>query len=102
MGFVIVTVGFPNFRESDRVIHHLLQKKLISSANSFPVKSTSKWTGKITQVDEVMVFMKTRKSNWSKVRSEVQKIHPYKIPCITKINAEANKDFENWLIKETN
>jgi len=101
MAFVIIKVTYPNKEEADRAIIHLLQKKLISSANLFPIKSTSNWTGKITEVDEYMVFLKTRKDNWEKVRDEIKKIHSYKIPCIAKIDAEANEEYENWISKET-
>jgi periplasmic divalent cation tolerance protein len=101
MGFIIIKVTYPNRKEADKAILHLLQKRLISSANSFPIKSTSRWTGEIKEVDEIIVFFKTRKVNWNKVKSEVKKIHSYKIPCITKFNVEANKEYENWVNKQT-
>ena len=101
MGFIIIQVTFPNIEEANKVIFHLLQKKLISSANSFPIKSTSNWTGKITEVDEIAVFLKTKKENWEKVKSEVKNIHSYKIPCITKFDVEANKEYEGWVNKQT-
>ena len=101
MAFIIVKVTYPNKEEMDKAIVHLLKKKLISSANSFPIKSTSNWTGKIAEVDEYIALLKTRKGNWEKVRDEVKKIHSYKIPCIAKIDAEANKEYEDWINKET-
>ncbi len=30
-----------------------------------------------------------------------EKIHSYKIPCITKFDVEANKIYEEWIRKET-
>ena len=55
----------------------------------------SSWTRKIQEVDESIAFLKTRRGNWEKVRDEIKKIHPYKVPCITKIEAEANEDYES-------
>jgi len=81
---------------------HLLQQKLISSANFFPIKSISSWTGEIQEVDESIAFLKTKKDNWEKVRNEIKKIHPYKIPCIIKIDVEANEDYEAWINKQIN
>lgn len=101
MGFIIIKVTYPNIKEANKAIHHLLQKKLISSANSFPIKSTSNWPGKIAEVDEIIVFLNTKKDNWEKVKSEVKKTHPYKVPCIAKINAEANEEYEEWVNRET-
>lgn len=101
MGFIIIKVTYPNLKEANEAISHLLKKKLISSANSIPIKSTSFWTGEITKGNEFMVLLNTRKENWEKVKLEVKKIHSYKIPCIAKIDAEANKEYEDWVKKET-
>jgi len=101
MEIIMIKVTYPNTGEANKAISNLLQKNLISSANSFPIKSTSRWTGKIKEVDEIIVFLKTRKSNWEKVKSEVQHTHPYKIPCILKIEVEANEEYETWVNKET-
>lgn len=101
MGFIIIKITCPNTEEARKIIKHLLQQRLISSANFFPIKSMSSWTGEIQEVDEYIVFLKTRKDNWQKVRDEIKKIHPYKIPCITKINAEANEDYESWINEKT-
>ena len=101
MTFIIIKITCPGIREARRIIKHLIQKKLISSANFFPVKSMSSWTGEIQEVDEFIAFLKTRKDNWEKVKSEVQKIHSYKVPCIAKFNAEANKEYEEWIKNQT-
>ena len=101
MAFIIIKVTYPNEEEARKTIRTLLQKRLISSANLFPIKSTSRWTGEIKEVDEFIALLKTRKENWDKVKSEVKKIHSYKVPCIAKINAEANQEYEDWINSET-
>ena len=101
MSFIIIQVTYPNLKETKKAIFHLLQKNLISSANYFPIKSASRWTGKIKEVGQITTFLKTRKENWEKVKSEIQKIHPYKIPYIAKFNVEASKEYENWIRKQT-
>ena len=102
MTFIIIKITCPTINESRKISIHLLKKKLISSANFFPIKSISSWTGKIKEVNESIVFLKTRKKNWKKVRDEIKKIHLYKIPCIIKINVKANDDYESWVNKQTN
>ncbi len=98
---IIIKITCPDVDEARKISKHLLQKRIISSANYFPIKSISSWTGEIQEVDEYLVFLKTRKNNWEKVRDEVIKIHPYKVPCIIKIDAEANEDYESWINKQT-
>lgn len=101
MGFIIIKVTCPSIGMARKITKHLLQQRLISSANFFPIKSTSSWTGEIQEVDEYIVFLKTKKDNWEKVRDEVQRIHPYEVPCIIKIDVEANEDYESWVNKQT-
>ncbi|OGJ12629.1 hypothetical protein A3K62_01990 [Candidatus Pacearchaeota archaeon RBG_16_35_8] len=102
MGFIIIKVNYPNIKEANKAISYLLRKRLISSANSFPIKSTSNWTGKIKEVNQITLLLKTRKENWTKIKTEIKKIHPYRIPGIIKFNVESNKEYEDWVNKETN
>lgn len=101
MSFIIIKVTYPNEKEANKSIENLLDKKLIASANTLNIKSTSKWSGKIKQVNEIMVLLNTKKENWNKVKTEIQRTHPYKVPCIAKINANANLNYENWIKGET-
>jgi len=101
MSLIIIKVTYPNREEANKSIHHLLQKKLISSANSFQIKSTSSWSGEIKQVDEILVLLNTKKNNWNKVKLEIQKTHPYKVPCIVKLNVTANSEYESWVNQQT-
>ncbi len=101
MGFILVYVTYPDIKEANKVATHLLKKKLIACANSFPIKASSCWTGKIEEVNEIISILKTRKGNWKKIKSEIKKIHSYKVPCIMKIEVKANKEYEKWVNKET-
>jgi periplasmic divalent cation tolerance protein len=101
MKVIIIKITCPNMEEAKRICTHLLERKLISSGNYFPIKSISCRPWKIKEVDEVISFLKTRKENWEKVKDEILKIHPYKVPCIMKIDAEANEIYESRILSET-
>ena len=98
---LIIKVTYPNKEEADKTITILLKKGLISSANLLRIKSTSRWTGEIKEVDEILVLFKTNDNNWVKVRNEIKKLHSYKVPCIIKIEGEANLEYEEWVNKQT-
>ena len=101
MAFIIVYITYPNIEEANKIISHLINKKLIACANIFPVKSSFIWKGKVDNSDEIVSIAKTKKENWEKIKAEVKKMHSYETPCILKIEAEANEDFEDWVNKET-
>ncbi len=100
MSFIFVYITNPSRREARRIALHLLKKRLIACANIFPVGSHYLWKGKIERAREFVLIAKTTSKNFEKVKKEVKRIHKYTIPCITKIDVEANEEYEDWLRKE--
>jgi periplasmic divalent cation tolerance protein len=99
MTFIICYITYENKKQAKKIVSHLLDKKLIACANIFPMTSMYKWKGKIVDSKEVVSIVKTKNSNWNKLKKEVEKIHPYETPCIIKMSVSANKDFEDWVKK---
>ena len=101
MSFILVYITHKNIKSARRIVSHLLKKRLIACANFFPIKSSYWWKGKIVNSSEIVSILKTRKGNWKKLKAEVEKIHPYEVPCIMKFVVEANESYENWIWTET-
>lgn len=87
-------------KEAERISMHLLKKRLIACANMFPIKSMYWWKGRIAKGMEIAIIAKTDSKNFKKVLGEVKKLHSYSIPCVLRIDAAANKDYEAWAKKE--
>ncbi len=100
MCFIIIYITHKNLEEAKKIANHLLEKRLIACANFFPVESAYRWKGKIERAQEIVSIVKTKSKNLEKVKTEVKKIHPYDVPCIMKINVEANDDYERWIEEE--
>ncbi len=83
-------------KEANKITIHLLRKRLIACANVFPIKSMYWWNNKIAGHNEYAIFAKTNDENFKKLEIEVKKIHSYEIPCILKLDAVANKEYEKW------
>ena len=101
MAFILIYVTHESEKSAKKIVSHLLQKKLIACANLFPITSSYWWKGKIEDSKEIVSLLKTKKENWEKVKSEIEKIHPYETPCIMKLDAEANESYESWVKGET-
>jgi len=97
MSFIFAYITNPDKKHAKKVALHLLKKKLVACVNLFPIESLYWWDGKIEESKEYALIVKTKKENWNKLKTEVKKIHSYTIPCITKINVSANKEYEDWL-----
>lgn len=100
MNFIIIYITHKNVREAKRVAEKLLTERLIACVNYFPIESSYWWKGKIETGKEIVSLVKTRKSNWAKVKKAVEAIHPYETPCIMKLDVSANKSYTNWIQKE--
>jgi len=100
MNFILIYITNPTKKEAKKIASSLLKKRLIACANIFPISSLYWWKGKIVDDNEFVLIAKTTKNNFEKVKKEIEKIHPYKIPCIVKIPVSSNKKFFDWLKNE--
>lgn len=87
-------------KEAEKISLHLLRKRLIACANMFPIRSMYWWNGKIAKENETVIIAKTNRKNFNKIADEVKKLHSYSTPCILRMEAAANKDYEAWAKKE--
>lgn len=101
MAIILVYVTHSNLNDAKKIVAKLIEKKLIACANFFPITSSYFWNNKVNNSKEVVSLLKTKKENWLKVKKEIKKLHKYDTPCIIKIDVKANKEFENWINKET-
>lgn len=65
-----------------------------------PIRSMYMWDGKIQDEKEFVMIAKTKGKNYEKIKEEVLKLHSYDMPCILKIDAEANESYKKWVNKE--
>ena len=96
----LVYITCKDKKEAEKISMHLLKKRLIACANIFPIKSMYWWEGKIVNSGENVIIAKTSNKKFKRLESEVKSIHSYTIPCILKINASANKEYQQWAGKE--
>lgn len=94
---ILVYITNKDKKEAEKIANRLLKNKLIACANIFPIKSIYTWKGKLQNCREVALIAKTQNKNFEKIKKEVKKTHSYECPCIIKISASANKEYENWI-----
>ena len=101
MPIILIYATFENLEQAKKIANHLLEKKLIACVNFIHIENFYWWNEKIENANEILAILKTRQENWEKVKSEIKKLHSYDIPCIIKIDVEANKEYKEWIIQET-
>lgn len=93
--FLYVTV--PTKEIALSIAHTLLEKKLIACVNMFPITSVYTWQGQMGNEQEQVMLLKTFDHVYQAIQDEIQCVHPYKIPCITKINIHPNALYLTWM-----
>ena len=99
MSFIIVYVTHPNEDSAKQLSDVLLSEKLIACSNTFPIQSSYWWQGQIQDDHEVVTLLKSTQDLWLKLQNRIIELHSYEVPCIIKIEAEANEEYEDWIKK---
>ena len=92
----VIFVTCSDEKTAQKIAISLLEKKLVACVNMIPkVKSFYWWKKKIERSSEVLMMMKSRRENFSSIKEEILKIHPYVVPEIICLKIE--KGFEKYL-----
>ncbi len=97
MSFIIVYVTNADEVSATKLSNYLVENKYVACGNLFPIKSAYWWKGAIESGDEYVSIFKTIPENWERLKNMIEEIHPYDVPCIMKIEVEANEAYEKWI-----
>ncbi len=81
----------------------LVARRLVACVQIIgPVKSIYWWKEKVEETEEWLMIMKTRKSLYAQVESEIRALHPYELPEIVSFETSALLPaYADWVRKET-
>ena len=96
---ILIMVTCVSRKEARKISGRLLAKRLIACANILPkVESRFWWRGKLDSAAELLVTMKTVKSNFKKIEAEIKRVHSYEIPEIIAVPIVAgSRDYLDWI-----
>ena len=101
MGFIAVYITHESLEEAQRISEHLVRSRLAACANIFPIHSLYFWVNELQKDQEWVSLVKTRPELWDRLVDEVELLHPYEVPCIAKIELQANKAYEEYIREAT-
>ncbi|MFC1697387.1 divalent-cation tolerance protein CutA [Nanoarchaeota archaeon] len=94
---IIIYVTCKDKEEAEKIGRALVDDKLVACANFFPITSIFFWEGDLEKGNEIILLLKSRGKNWEIIQNKVKELHSYDTPCIIKIKAEANSEYEKWV-----
>jgi periplasmic divalent cation tolerance protein len=99
--FCIITTTTDTQENADVITQMLLVKKLVACVQSSTIQSTYHWQGEIHNSAEILLTMKTKRSLFEKVQTEIEHLHTYDVPEIIMLPIiSANQSYLLWLKEE--
>lgn len=96
---VVIMVTASSRRECRKIARRLIDEKLAACVNiTQPIQSVYRWEGKVEQGKEFLMFIKTRRDVFPRVRTEISLVHSYHTPeiiCLPIIDGSAN--YLQWI-----
>jgi periplasmic divalent cation tolerance protein len=100
--FRIVLVTAPDLKTARRLTRAALDARLIACANLIPrIESHYRWQGKMERSAEILMVIKTTKTNLAKLEKLLLSLHPYDTPEFLVLPLRGgNRRYLNWLCNE--
>ena len=95
---VIIYSTFKNTEEAVKVGKILLDKKLASCVNIWPIQSMYYWEGKFENHLEAGMYVKTLEHHLAEIESLIEQNHSYAVPFIGAIDVRRfNRPYREWM-----
>ena len=93
---VLVTVPI---NRSAALARTLVAERRAACVNQLPgVRSTYVWDGRIEEVDEVLLMIKTTRAGYAALERRVRELHPYEVPEVLAVPVAAGLDrYLDWV-----
>jgi periplasmic divalent cation tolerance protein len=102
MGAMIIISTYPNKKSVLKTANAVVKKQLAACVNFTKINSIYIWKGRMEKTEEFLALFKTTTKASSLLKTEIKKLHPYKVPEIAEIKINSvNKSYFDWLVQST-
>ena len=97
--FLVVLSTFPTLSKAKQISKLLVGKRLAACVNILgPASSFFWWKGKVDRAREYLLVIKTKTSRFNRLKSFLEKHHPYSVPEIIALPIRrGNSPYLGWL-----
>ena len=101
--YQVIMTTCPDLAVAERIGNELVVHNLAACVQIIPgVKSIFRWQGKVDNVSEYLVLIKTVADNYSEVESKIKSLHTYELPEIIAVPVIAGaRDYLAWIDDNT-
>ena len=105
MDIIVIYCTIPNNNKklAKEITRVIMKHKLAACVSMVEnVKSVFSWDGDVCEEKEILMMIKTRRSNYGKVKLVIEDLHTYTVPEVIALPIiDCSEDYLKWLVKET-
>ncbi|PIU40246.1 MAG: divalent-cation tolerance protein CutA [Candidatus Omnitrophica bacterium CG07_land_8_20_14_0_80_50_8] len=101
MPAILVITTTPDLKTARSIARALVKKRLAACVSvQAGLVSFYRWKGRLENAREAMLFIKSSKEKFLKIKRQICLVHPYKIPEIIAFPvARGSKEYLSWLMQ---
>ena len=86
----------------EAITNRLLAERLAACVQATPIASAYLWKGAIERVDEQLLIIKAKTTDWADIEAAIKAAHDYETPEIIRIEmADASRAYLDWIVAST-
>lgn len=103
MDIIVVYCTVPTKKLAKDITKVIMKHKLAACVSMIEnVKSIFSWEGEICEEKEILMMIKTRRTNYGKIKLVIEDMHSYNIPEVIALPVvDCSEDYLKWLVRET-
>ena len=105
---IVVLTSCSGPEEAERISRRLIEERLAACVNILPgARSLYRWRGAIEDATECILMIKTSRTLFERLRTELEKVHSYEVPELVALAiVDGAPNYLNWMdevlaLKET-
>jgi periplasmic divalent cation tolerance protein len=99
---ILVLTTMPDDDRADAVARTLVDERLAACVNVHaPMMSTYRWKGAVEREPERQLVIKTTRDRGAALEARLRQLHPYELPELVVLKAEASDAYGSWVEHET-
>ena len=96
---ILILTTMPDDDRADALARSLVDERLAACVNVHgPMASTYRWKGRVEREAERQLVIKTTAERRAAVEARLRELHPYELPEIVVLSAEASDAYASWLM----